>query len=93
MLHNKRSLCAASGEAPCAATRCLPAATRNPSATTKTQSSQKKPSERQKVSAKNTFWQLSFRYEGKVKYFPDKQKLREVTRLNLPRNVERSYSS
>ena len=53
----------------------------------------KKPSERQKWSAKNTFWQISSRYEGKVKSFPHKQKLREVTPLNLPRNVERSYSS
>ena len=69
--HKQRSPCVPKLE-------CLPAATRNPGASTKTQSSQNRPSERQKLPAKNTLRRLSFRYEGKVKSCPDKQKL-EVT--------------
>ena len=69
--HKQRSPCVLRLE-------CLPAATRNPAAATKTRSSQTNLA-KDKNYQPSYFWQFSFRYERKVKSFPDKQKLKGHT--------------
>lgn len=66
--HKQRSPCVLRLE-------CLPAATRNPAAATRPEQP-KTNLAKDKNYQPSYFWQFSFRYERKMKSFPDKQKLK-----------------